>query len=43
MTQYKQFILKLSMKWKPLNTIYEHSFDKQEWKAMLNFISGVKH
>ena len=29
--------------WNPLNTIYEHSDDKQEWKAMLHFVSGVKY
>ena len=28
---------------KSVNTKYEHSVDKQEWKAMLNFVSDVKH
>ena len=26
-----------------LNTIYEHSFDKQDGKGLLNIVSGVKY
>ena len=28
---------------KPLKTKYEYFADKQEWKAILNFVSGVKY
>ena len=26
-----------------LNTIYEHIIDKQDWKGILNIVSGVKY
>ena len=26
-----------------LNTIYEHSIDKQDWKGVWNIVSGVKY
>ena len=26
-----------------LNTIFEHSFDKQDWKGILNIVYGVKY
>ena len=26
-----------------LNTIYEHYIDKQDWKGILNIVSGVKY
>ena len=26
-----------------LNTIYEHSIDKQDWKGILNIVSGAKY
>ena len=45
MTLNKKLFLKFSIKfnWKILNTKYEHSVDKQEWKNMLYFVSSVKY